>query len=127
AATDAKCEYCHLGLSRSKRDSCNDCHAVMRPRSHGVRFRTSEHGRIAAIDQRRCAVCHETEYCTECHQIAPDNHFPIQSFTTHHQRLARANPRSCLTCHSFEATCAECHVSMTAPPGSNLSSALRAL
>jgi hypothetical protein len=118
SSKDAKCAYCHLGLSGSKRDACNDCHAVMRPRSHGVRFRATEHGRMAALDQSRCATCHEVEYCTECHQIPPDNHYPIDTFRTNHQRLARANPRSCLTCHSFEATCSECHINSTTPPAS---------
>jgi hypothetical protein len=125
ASKDAKCRYCHSGLSQSSRDACNDCHTVMRPKSHGVRFRSTEHGRLAALDQSRCATCHEVEYCTECHQIPPDNHYPIQNFSTRHERVARANPRSCLTCHTFEATCAECHTGSTAPMGTS-SSPLRA-
>jgi hypothetical protein len=124
SARDAKCFYCHAGLSESKRDACHDCHTVSRPRSHGVRFRTTEHGRLAALDSQKCAVCHEVEYCTECHQIAPDNHFPIVNFSTRHERLARANPRACLTCHSFEATCSECHTGSGGQTGA-MSSPLR--
>jgi hypothetical protein len=112
---DAKCSYCHAGLSGSTRDACNDCHAVMRPRSHTVRFSSVVHGRLAAVNSTKCAVCHEGDYCTACHQITPESHFPLNTFILKHNRTARANPRSCLTCHSYETTCAKCHASGLAP------------
>ena len=109
SSDNAKCRYCHLGLSGSPVSSCQDCHAVMRPRSHTARFRSVRHGRIAAIDQKPCATCHEVDYCTGCHNIPPPNHFPLARFRTQHSRKARVNSRTCLTCHTADATCFRCH------------------
>lgn len=111
AASDpnAKCQFCHQGVSGSSRDACSDCHATMRPRSHGLRFQGPRHGRLAADTPDACATCHEVDYCTACHQIAPPSHFPLAAFTRNHTQRARTNTRSCLTCHSFEATCERCH------------------
>lgn len=108
-ADGAACNYCHLGVSGSTRDACQDCHAVTRPRSHTLRFRTVGHGRLSAKDPQACATCHEIDYCTECHNVAPQSHFPLRSFRARHARAARVNPRSCMTCHTFEATCVRCH------------------
>lgn len=105
----AACNYCHLGVSGSTRDACQDCHAVTRPRSHTLRFRTVGHGRLSARDPKACATCHEIDYCTECHNVAPQSHFPLRAFRARHSRPARVNPRSCMTCHTFEATCVRCH------------------
>lgn len=115
SSRDAKCGYCHTGLSGSSRDACTDCHATMRPRSHTLRFRNTEHGRLAAMNARACATCHEVDFCTECHKIAPPNHSPLTTFRYRHERAARFNPRSCMTCHTFEATCQECHLNDIAP------------
>jgi len=109
SSRDAKCGYCHEGLSGSVTNNCNECHAIMRPMNHNLRFRSSEHGRVAAADATRCATCHEVDYCTECHQIAPSNHSPLAGFRYRHERVARLNARSCMTCHTFESTCRECH------------------
>jgi len=106
---DNKCNYCHQGISGSHRDACNDCHATMRPRSHGLRFQGPRHGRVAAESPAKCATCHETDFCTACHDIPPPSHFPISSFLTRHSLRARTNARSCLTCHTFESTCERCH------------------
>ena len=113
-APDAKCAYCHVGTSGSNKDPCMDCHAVSRPRSHDLRFSSVSHGRTAARDPSRCAVCHEIDYCTECHSIPPQNHFPLSLFNARHARAARTNTRACLTCHTFDGTCAECHSTGTA-------------
>ncbi len=111
AASDpnAKCQFCHQGVSGSSRDACGDCHSTMRPRSHGLRFQGPRHGRLAADRPDACATCHEVDYCTACHQIPPPSHFPLADFTRNHTQRARTNTRSCLTCHSFEATCERCH------------------
>ncbi len=124
-AASATCNFCHLGTSGSKRDACQDCHAVTRPRSHTLRFRTVGHGRLAARNPKPCATCHEVDYCTECHNVAPQSHFPLQNFRTHHARVARVNARTCMTCHTFESTCERCHsLDLTIPPR-NVESALR--
>jgi hypothetical protein len=123
---DAKCNYCHTEISGSKQDNCQDCHAVMRPRSHSANFRTSLHGRLAAADSRKCATCHEIDYCTSCHEIAPTNHFPLSKFLLDHARVSRTNPRSCQTCHTFSSTCGECHERSLLAPAPSASSALRA-
>jgi predicted CXXCH cytochrome family protein len=117
----ALCSYCHLGTSGSTRDACQDCHAVSRPRSHTLRWRSSGHGRAAARDSAACATCHEIDYCTECHNVAPRNHFPLARFRERHFRAARANIRSCLTCHTFESTCSRCHgLDLSDPASSGL-------
>ncbi len=109
AASDASalCSQCHDGLSGSRRDNCQECHAVMRPKSHTLRFRSVAHGREAASDPRACATCHEVDYCSECHAQRPPSH--RADFANRHDRVARLNPRSCTTCHTFESTCVECH------------------
>ncbi len=113
AARDAsaQCSQCHTGLSGSKRDACQDCHATTRPRSHTLRFRSVSHGREAAADPRACATCHEVDYCSECHAQRPPSH--RGNFVLRHDRVARLNPRSCTTCHTFESTCVDCHVKST--------------
>jgi hypothetical protein len=104
----ATCNFCHLGVSGSKRDPCRDCHAITRPKSHTLRWRSTGHGRVAAQRPKDCAVCHEVDWCTECHNVAPQSHFPLQTFRTRHERIARINARSCMTCHTFESTCERC-------------------
>lgn len=127
AAGGAKCAYCHTGLSEATRDSCYDCHAVMRPTTHTARFATTGHGRIATTERQKCSACHEIDYCTSCHAITPESHFPLSTFVTKHGRVARGNPRSCLTCHSFESTCVECHSTSVSsgPQSSGLSEGSR--
>lgn len=115
SSADAKCGYCHTGLSGSPRDSCRDCHATWKPRNHTIRWRGVEHGRQAAVDAQRCATCHEVDFCTECHNIPPPNHSPLSVFRYQHGRLARFNVRSCVTCHTFETTCIDCHVLPVVP------------
>jgi hypothetical protein len=115
SSPDAKCSYCHTGLSGSPRDSCRDCHATWKPRNHSIRWRGVEHGREAAVNAQRCATCHEVDFCTECHNIPPPNHSPLVTFRYNHGRLARFNARSCLTCHTFETTCVDCHVLSVEP------------
>jgi hypothetical protein len=115
SSPDAKCGYCHTGLSGSPRDSCRDCHATWKPRNHTIRWRGVEHGRQAAVDAQRCATCHETDFCTECHNIPPPNHSPLGVFRYQHGRIARFNVRSCVTCHTFETTCIDCHVLPVVP------------
>lgn len=109
ASSDAKCVFCHSGLSGSPVDNCRECHAVMKPENHLARWRSVSHGREAAKNPARCATCHEVDYCTECHSLTPASHFPLEQFRLRHNRSARANPRSCMTCHSFETTCSKCH------------------
>jgi hypothetical protein len=109
SSNDAKCVFCHSGLSGSPVDNCRECHAVMKPENHLARWRSVSHGREAAKNPQRCATCHEIDYCTECHSLTPASHFPLEQFRQRHNRSARANPRSCMTCHSFESTCSKCH------------------
>lgn len=107
SAPSAQCHQCHSGLSGSRRDSCQDCHAVSRPKSHTLRFRSVAHGREAARDPKACASCHEVDYCAECHAQRPPSH--RGDFELRHDRVARLNPRACMTCHTFESTCVDCH------------------
>lgn len=115
SSKDAKCGYCHTGLSGSPRDSCKDCHSTWKPRNHSLRWKSSEHGRQAAANPQRCATCHETDFCTSCHSVPPPNHSPIATFRYRHGRVARFNVRACVTCHTFETTCVECHTQTIVP------------
>lgn len=108
-ASGALCHYCHEGITGTGRDGCQECHAVSRPSSHTLRFRTATHGRDAARDPRACATCHEADQCAACHAVAPPSHRP--GFAYDHRRAAAANPRACLSCHAFESTCVDCHAS----------------
>lgn len=114
---DAQCHNCHLGLSGTPRDSCNDCHSVWRPRNHTLRWRGVEHGRAASRKPESCNSCHQSSFCTECHNIPPPSHSPLNVFRFKHSRAARYNARSCVTCHTFETTCVECHTLDVIPFG----------
>jgi hypothetical protein len=114
-APDSRCGACHIGLPQSPRDSCQACHATLRPRDHTVTFREVDHGREAAASRRRCATCHAADYCEACHQTPPRTHFPSAEWAIGHGRVARLELRSCYACHTFEgsgggaAACAGCH------------------
>lgn len=115
SSKDAKCSYCHTGLSGSPRDSCKDCHSTWKPRNHSLRWKSSEHGRQAAANPQRCAACHEVDFCSSCHAVPPPNHSPLNTFRYRHGRVARFNVRACVTCHTFETTCIECHTQNIVP------------
>ena len=110
AAPDARCVYCHTGLSGSSKDSCFQCHTTWAPRDHNLGWRDDTHGREAATDRDRCAVCHTADFCTACHAIPPRSHQPMGQFRLGgHAEIARFDTRSCFACHTFEATCSQCH------------------
>jgi len=125
-APDAKCAFCHEfvsdprmtteGIIRTEEryvlsgGNCAECHAVMRPKSHTVRWRSDLHGRMAAISRNNCAVCHESDFCIRCHNIRPRSHNPINTFVNGgHRTRAQLNQRSCFTCHNFSTDCERCH------------------
>lgn len=110
ADKDANCQYCHENLSGSSRDSCFQCHEVMRPRDHMLGWRNDTHGREAAADRDRCATCHTADYCTACHSIVPSSHQPLGAFSRGgHAQSAQFGLSSCMACHTFEDTCSRCH------------------
>jgi hypothetical protein len=112
-AKDARCSYCHIGLSGSPKDSCYECHQVWRPRDHTINWREDEHGREAASERDRCVTCHTSEYCAACHSIPPRSHQPLGDFRTGgHAELARFDLRACFACHTWETTCSVCHRSL---------------
>lgn len=107
---DANCRFCHEGLTDSTRDTCFQCHQLMRPRDHNLGWREDAHGREAAADRERCATCHQADYCTACHSIPPRSHQPFAEFRLGgHAQVARFDMRSCYACHTFERTCSSCH------------------
>jgi hypothetical protein len=109
-AADARCAYCHTGLSGSPRDSCNECHTRWAPRDHTLDFADESHGREAVLDRDRCATCHSGEFCTACHAQPPRSHRPMAEFRQGgHAEAARFDLRSCFACHTAEDTCAQCH------------------
>jgi hypothetical protein len=107
---EANCRFCHDGLTDSTRDSCFQCHQIMRPRDHNLGWREDSHGREAAAERDRCATCHSADYCTACHSIPPRSHQPFAEFRLGgHAQVARFDMRSCYACHTYERTCSACH------------------
>jgi hypothetical protein len=110
ADKNARCGFCHDGLSGSPRDSCFQCHKLMKPRDHNLGWREDSHGREAAADRDRCTSCHTADYCTACHSIPPRSHQPLIEFRLGgHAQPARFNLSSCFACHTSEDTCQDCH------------------
>lgn len=124
-APDAKCAFCHefasgphpvlQGVTRTEErplpnGTCDECHSVMRPKSHTIRWRNDLHGRMAAMNRLDCAVCHTPDTCERCHNERPRSHNPINAFVNGgHRFQAQLNQRSCFTCHEFTQTCERCH------------------
>ncbi len=107
---DSNCKYCHENLSGSPRDTCFQCHEVMRPRDHMLAWRNESHGAEASIDRDRCATCHQADYCDACHSITPRSHQPLGDFRLGgHADAARFGLSSCFACHTYEDTCSRCH------------------
>lgn len=114
-APDSKCYVCHQNVTSAAsitgRYQCDNCHAVMLPRSHTVRWKDDLHGKYVALDRTSCATCHTAAYCSDCHNELPRSHNPLPLFKAGaHATLARLDLRSCFTCHTFQNTCSECHV-----------------
>lgn len=119
SADPQRCARCHTSMSGSPRDSCDDCHRVMRPQDHTVTWRELDHGPAAAARSDGCAVCHQADQCVSCHQTRPRSHFPAGDFRAGgHGQFARFNLRSCAACHLFESDCASsgCHTAGQARP-----------
>ena len=118
SADPQRCARCHTSMSGSPRDSCDDCHRVMRPQDHTVTWREFDHGPASAARADVCAVCHQGDYCIACHQVRPRSHFPSAAFAAEgHGQFARFNLRSCSACHVFETDCATsgCHLPAEQP------------
>jgi hypothetical protein len=114
----ARCRFCHGGLSSDTRDGCPECHLMMKPRDHSLRWSTYDHGPESAMNRRRCAECHEADYCARCHSQRPRSHTPFDTFINGgHGTEARLNMRSCFACHQYETTCARCHQGAAFPGG----------
>lgn len=107
-----RCAGCHSFMSGSPRDTCDECHQVMRPRDHTVAWREFDHGPAAVADSDRCQTCHDAEMCVTCHSQPPRSHFPLGAFRAGgHGFGARFNLRACLACHTPDRDCttAGCH------------------
>lgn len=101
AARDAgRCATCHVQMSGSPRQACDECHQTMLPADHRITFRELDHGPEAVANRDRCATCHVVDFCSACHSQRPRSHGQYGSFFAEHGRLARVNLRACLTCHA---------------------------
>lgn len=108
----AACARCHTQLSGNRRDTCDECHQVMRPQDHVVTWREYDHGPEAATESERCTTCHQVDFCVTCHRNAPRSHFPTLMFRSGgHGTQAVLNMRACVTCHRPRDDCsgAGCH------------------
>jgi hypothetical protein len=113
SADPQRCARCHTYMSGSPRDTCDDCHRVMRPQDHTVTWREFDHGPASAARSDGCATCHQGDFCISCHRTRPRSHFPIMGFAQGgHGEFARMNLRACAACHVFETDCARsgCHL-----------------
>jgi len=113
SAPDAKCFVCHQNVapSTNAKMQCDNCHAVMQPKSHTARWKDDLHGKYAALDRTTCATCHTASYCSDCHNELPRSHNPLPLFKNGgHALAAKLDLRACFTCHTFQNTCSECHV-----------------
>jgi Outer membrane cytochrome MtrC/MtrF-like, domains II/IV len=125
-APDAKCAFCHEFTSKppirsegifrteertlSTGGNCDDCHSVMQPKSHTIRWRGDLHGRMASLNRMNCSICHQPDYCIRCHNTRPRSHNPINAFVNGgHRFQAQVNQRSCFVCHDYSITCERCH------------------
>lgn len=112
AAAPARCAVCHTFMSGSTRDTCDECHQVMRPVDHVLTWRELDHGGEAAARSERCSTCHATPFCVSCHSVPPRSHFPPDDWKCNHGVPASFNLRACLTCHDASpqtSLCAGCH------------------
>lgn len=112
ARLDARrCARCHGEVSGNRRNTCDECHQVMRPSDHFVDWKEYGHGPEAATDTDRCTTCHQVDYCVSCHRRPPRSHFPPRAFRDGHGVQAAMNMRPCITCHRPERDCARagCH------------------
>jgi hypothetical protein len=110
AADSEACGRCHTMLSGNRRDTCDECHQVMRPSDHVVTWREYDHGPEAATVPERCTTCHQADFCVACHQTTPRSHFPLMDFRQGgHGTQAALNMRACVTCHDQGRDCATCH------------------
>ena len=90
--------------------NCDECHSVMQPKSHTIRWRSDLHGRMAAMNRMNCTVCHQSDFCIRCHDQRPRSHNPINAFVNGgHRFLAQVNQRSCFVCHDYAQTCQRSH------------------
>jgi hypothetical protein len=111
-ADSANCGRCHTMLSGNRRDTCDECHQVMRPSDHVVTWREYDHGNEAATEAERCTTCHQADFCTACHRSRPRSHFPLMDFKFGgHGTQAVLNMRACITCHEPTRDCSGdgCH------------------
>ena len=108
-AAPERCAGCHTFMSGGTRDTCDECHQVMRPADHVLTWRELDHGSEAAVRTERCSTCHATPFCVSCHSVKPRSHI-ASNWEVEHGVAASLNPRSCLTCHTVAGRCADCHV-----------------
>ena len=115
-ATD--CSRCHSFLSGNPRDTCDECHQVMRPRDHVVTWREFDHGPEAATSSDRCTTCHRADFCVSCHSQPPRSHIPLVEFRARgHGTQAVIDYRACVTCHdpARDCTTSGCHTAGASP------------
>lgn len=107
ALADSKeCAQCHTMLSGNQRNSCDECHQVLRPRDHQITFREYDHGLESITSPDRCTTCHQVDFCVACHQKRPRSHFPSMAFRSGgHAIAASINMRACITCHQPSRDC----------------------
>jgi hypothetical protein len=97
-ASSESCNLCHA------RTSCDQCHAIQKPRNHTEAWRTRTHGLAAAMDRTSCQACHPGDSCERCHLNAPPP-------TSHRANYGSPRDMHCLTCHDqlSQSACNVCH------------------
>jgi nitrate/TMAO reductase-like tetraheme cytochrome c subunit len=112
----ARCFQCHGRQPGAKAPgTCTECHPAsfnMRPESHTPSDRwLAEHGKIAKVDRKPCAMCHDPKFCNDCH-VLPMPHPAGWAARPNplHAAVAKQDPKVCERCHGPAPNlCNMCH------------------
>lgn len=135
-ASEAKCETCHVPLTRAVALSDSAVAAFPSPASHSDPHWIAAHAPASDGALAQCAVCHARESCARCHlnastlkaitSLASDvriarivrgraPQYPVPashgsaSFAQGHGALAASTVATCANCHS-QSSCQTCHL-----------------
>jgi cytochrome c nitrite reductase small subunit len=111
----AQCFTCHGTASKPKASAeCGVCHPSgyqLLPASHEpATWKRADHGPVAKLDPKQCAMCHESTFCTDCHGLQMPHPAGWARGQTGHAAVARKDRAVCARCHEAKPDlCSMCH------------------
>ena len=135
-ASSARCETCHVPLTRAVALTDSAVASFPKPPSHSDPGWISAHRPASAAEQVRCATCHSSDSCARCHvnvatlgaaaALGPDARmarlvrgraavYPVPathraaSFASAHGPAAKSQATTCANCHA-QQSCLTCHI-----------------